>query len=149
MSQLECLENDREVDYLVCDMKANFSALAVLCAQLNSSDPDVEVLQHMVAKFASAVCTFTDNSMPSCEYLMRCYDHTWLDHVMNKTKELTELHVSLALLCSKFLEANSKFVEAVLRRLPSGGTRRTNMSHLALVQGFLKCVACSYVVRHT
>jgi hypothetical protein len=52
-------------------------------------------------------------------------------------------------LASKFLEANIKFVKAVLRWLPGGGTCRANMSHLPLVQGFLKCVACFYMVRHT
>jgi hypothetical protein len=68
---------------------------------------------------------------------------------VNQTKELTELHMSLDLLSSKFLETNNKLVKAVLRRLPGGGTHRANMSHLPLVQGFLQYVACSYVVRHT
>jgi hypothetical protein len=80
---------------------------------------------------------------------MKFYDHRWLDHVVNQTKELTELHMSLALLSSKFLEANNKFVKAVLRRLPGRGMRKGNMSHVPLVQGFLKCISCSYVVRHT
>jgi hypothetical protein len=103
--QLERSENDREVGYLVRDLNAIFAALAELYAQLNSSDPDVEVLEHTVAKFRSAVYTFTDNSMPPCAYRMKFYDHDWLGHV-NQTKELTELHMSLALLSSKFLEAN-------------------------------------------
>jgi hypothetical protein len=68
---------------------------------------------------------------------------------VNQTKELRELHMSLALLSSKFLEANNKCVKAVLRRLPGGGTHKANMSHLPLVQGFLMCIACSYVVRRT
>jgi hypothetical protein len=80
---------------------------------------------------------------------MKFYDRAWLDHVVNQTKELTELHMSLALLYSKFLEANNKFVKAVLRRLPGGGTRRANRSQMPLVEGFLKCFACSYVVGHT
>jgi hypothetical protein len=66
MPQLERLENDREVGYLVRDLKAMFAALAELYVQLNSSEPDVEVLQHTFAKFRSAVRTFTDNSMPPC-----------------------------------------------------------------------------------
>jgi hypothetical protein len=147
MPQLERLENDREVGYSVRDLKAIFAALAELYAKLNPSDPDVEVLQHTVTKFRPDVRTFTD--MPPCVYRMKFYDHAWLDHVVNQTKELTELHMSLALLSSKFLEANNTFVKAVLRRLTGGGTRRANMSHLPLVQGLLKCVACSYVVRHT
>jgi hypothetical protein len=130
-------------------LKAILAALAELYAQLNSSDPDVEVLQHTVAKCRLAVRTFTDNSMPPCAYRMKFYDHAWLDHIVNQTKELTELHMSLALLSSKFLEAHNKFAKAVLRRLPGWGTCRANMSHLPLVQCFLKCVACSYVVRHT
>jgi hypothetical protein len=149
MQLLECLGKDREVGGLVRDLKTTFEALAELYAQLNSSDPDVEALQHTQAKFRSAVRTFADNSMPPCAYRMKFYDHAWLDHVVSQTKELRELHMSLALLSSKFLEANNKCVKAVLRRLSGGGTRKANMSHLPLVQGFLKCGACSYVVRHT
>jgi hypothetical protein len=63
-------------------------------------------------------------------YRMKFYDHAWLDHVVNQSKALTELHMSLDLLSSKFLEANYKFVKAVLRRLPDGGMRRANRSHL-------------------
>jgi hypothetical protein len=40
MLQLERLENDREVGYLVCDLNAIFAVLAELYEQLNSSDPD-------------------------------------------------------------------------------------------------------------
>jgi hypothetical protein len=75
MPQLERLENDREVGYLVRDFKAIFAVLAELYAQLNSSEPDVEALQHTVTIFRSAVCTFTDNSMPPCAYCMRFYDN--------------------------------------------------------------------------
>jgi hypothetical protein len=74
MRQLERLVNDREVGYLVRGLKAIFAALAELHAQLNSFESVVEVLQHTVAKFRSAVCTFTDNSMPLCAYCMRFYD---------------------------------------------------------------------------
>jgi DNA mismatch repair ATPase MutS len=64
MQLLECWVKDREVGGLVHDLKTTFEALAELYAQLNSSDLDVEVLQHTQAKFRSAVRTFADNSMP-------------------------------------------------------------------------------------
>jgi hypothetical protein len=64
---------------------------------------------------------------------MKVYDHAWLDHIVNQTKELTELHMSLALLYSRLLEANNKFAKAVLRRLPGGGTGKAKMSYLPLV----------------
>jgi hypothetical protein len=80
---------------------------------------------------------------------MKFYYHAWLDHKVNQTKELTELHMSLGMLFSELLEANNKFAKAVLRRLPGGGMRKAKMSYLPLVHGFLKCIACSYVVRHT
>jgi hypothetical protein len=91
MPQLERLENDREVGYLVRDLKAIFTALAEIYAQLNSSDLGVEVLQHMVAKFRSAVRTFTDNSMPPCAYRMKLYDHAWLDYVVNHVDDIAAL----------------------------------------------------------
>jgi hypothetical protein len=87
--------------------------------------------------------------MPPCVNRMKFYDQAWLDQIVNHTKGLTELHMSLALLSSKLLEANNKFVKAVLRRLPGGGTHKAKLSYLPLVQGFLKCIACSYVIRHT
>jgi hypothetical protein len=68
---------------------------------------------------------------------------------VNQTKELTELHMSLALLSSKFHEANNKFMKSALRRLIGEGTGYANISHLPLVQGFLKCIACSHVPQHT
>jgi hypothetical protein len=71
------------------------------------------------------------------------------DASVNQTEALQEHQMSLALLPSEFLEANNKCVKAVLRQLPGGGTRKESMSHLPLVQGFLRCFACSYVVRHT
>jgi hypothetical protein len=87
---------------------------AELYVQLKSSDPDVEVVQHTVAKFRSAVCAFTHR--PPCAYRMKFYDHAWLEHVVNQTKELTELLMSLALLSSKFLEANNRFERLGLHR---------------------------------
>lgn len=45
---------------------------------------------------------------------MKFDDHAWLGHVLNQTKRLREQHMSLALLSSMFLEANTKFVKAVL-----------------------------------
>jgi predicted metal-dependent enzyme (double-stranded beta helix superfamily) len=65
MQLLECLGKDREVGGLVRDLKTTFEALAELYAQLNSSDPDVEVLQHTQAKFRLAVRTFADHA-PLC-----------------------------------------------------------------------------------
>jgi hypothetical protein len=98
-------------------------------------------MQHTEAKFRAAVRTLANNSMPPCGYRMKFYDHAWLEHIVNQTKELTELHMSLALLSTKLLEAKNKFVKAVLRWLPGRGTRKAKMSYL---QGFLKCIACSY-----
>jgi hypothetical protein len=60
-----------------------------LYAQLNFSDPDVEVMKHTQAKFRAAVRTFANNSMPHCACWMNrsyVYDHSWLDHIVNQTK---------------------------------------------------------------
>jgi hypothetical protein len=63
---------------------------------------------------------------------MKFYYHAWLDHIVNQTKELTELHMSLGMLSSELLEANNEFAKAVLRRLPGGGMRKAKMSYLPL-----------------
>jgi hypothetical protein len=52
-------------------------------------------------------------------------------------EELKKHHMSLALLFSKFLEANNRCVKAVLRQIPGGVARKESMSHSPLVQGFL------------
>jgi hypothetical protein len=41
---------------------------------------------------------------------------------VNQTNELTELHMSLALLSSKFPEENNKLMKSALRRLTGEGT---------------------------
>jgi hypothetical protein len=124
---LELLEKDRDIAYLVRDLKAIFAALAALYAQLNSSEPDVQVWKQTEATFRKAVQSFVDNPMPSCAYRLKFYDHAWLEHVVNQTEALQKHQMSLALLSSKFLEANNKCVKAVLRQLPGGGTHKASM----------------------
>jgi hypothetical protein len=52
------LGKGREAGCLVRDLKTIFEALAELYAQLISSGPGVEILQHMEAKFGAAFRTF-------------------------------------------------------------------------------------------
>jgi hypothetical protein len=98
---LELLEKDGDVAYMVRDLKAIFAVLASLCEQLDSSEPDVEVLKQTEAKFRGAVQSFTDNPMPPCEYRLKFYDHAGLAHVVKRTEVLKKHHMSLALLACK------------------------------------------------
>jgi hypothetical protein len=78
---------------------------------------------------------------------MKIYDHALMSHVCRQTKKLLPLELSLAVLSSKFLEANKEVAKAVMRRLPGGGVRQPGGEHLPLVQGFKRCHAVSCVVR--
>jgi hypothetical protein len=44
-----------------------------------------------------------------------------INHIVDMSKVLKERGLSLAVVSSKFLEANNKVVKAVMRRLPGGG----------------------------
>jgi hypothetical protein len=63
---------------------------------------------------------------------------------------LKEQGLSLALVSSKILEATNKVFKAAMRCLPGGGKRRDGLyAQLALVQGFNRCLAASFVKRQS
>jgi hypothetical protein len=60
-------------------------------------------------------------SAVACRYRLKFYDHAVINHSIDMSKVLKERGPSLAVVSSKFLEANNKVVKAIMRRLPGGG----------------------------
>jgi NADH:ubiquinone oxidoreductase subunit E len=67
--------------------------------------------------------------------------------MVDMSKVLKEHGRSLAVVSSKFLEANNKVVKAIMRRLPGRGRRTSSFAHLPLVQGLKRCITASCVRR--
>jgi hypothetical protein len=133
---------------LVQDLKTVFEALAVVHRQVSIPDPDVNVLKVAVAAFARSIPTFTgEHTLAPLQYRMKFYDHAVLKHVVPMTEELLTKGVSLAVVSSRFLEANNKVVKGCLRRLP--GRRNRGQERTAICPwcrpcvGALPCLKCN------
>jgi hypothetical protein len=86
-------------------------------------------------------------SARTCRYRLKFYDHAVINHIVDMSKVLKERGLSLAVVSSKFLEANNKVVKAIMRRLPGWGRHTGSCAHLPLVQGLKRCIAASRVCR--
>lgn len=148
-SGIEALKKDPEVSQLVGDLIGIFDNLSTVHKQVSIPNPDLQALRAAKTAFLSRVKTFEFEGTPApCRYRLKFYDHAVISHVCDMSAALKEQGLSLAVVSSKFLEANNKVVKAVMRRLPGGGKRRDgSYAHLPLVQGLKRCVAASFVKR--
>ena len=133
------------VEHLMCV----FSALSIVHKQVSIAQPDLGMLERACDSFKKYMTVFTsENVLKPCAYRMKFYDHAVISHVVKQSSLLAAQGMSLAVVSSKFLEANNKVVEAVMRRLPGGSTKRDGRnSHLPVVQALRRCVASSFVAR--
>jgi hypothetical protein len=142
------LEKDDTVGVVVRDLKGVFAALSVVHKQVSIPDPDLDAMQKASQSFASCARTFEFGGTPRpCRYRLKFYDHAVINHIVDMSKVLKERGLSLAVVSSKFLEANNKVVKAIMRRLPGGGRHTGSCAHLPLVQGLKRCIAASRVRR--
>jgi hypothetical protein len=134
---------------IVHELRACLEALAVVHQQVSIARPDIGVLEAAVKNFKGSLLFFFSPATPApCRYTPKFYDHAILDHIVDQCKQLSKYGLLLAMLSSKFLEANNNIVKAVLRRLPGGGQRREGShAHLPLVQGLKKCIVMGWVSR--
>lgn len=147
-SGLAELEKDDEAAAIVNDLKSTLEALGRVHQQVSIAKPDVAVMEQAVKQFGVSHKRFTSpQCLAPCRYRMKFYDHAILQHLLEQTRELGKFGMSLAMVSSKFLEANNKVVKAVMRRLPGGGRSRAGHAHLPLVQGLKRCIAMATIGR--
>jgi hypothetical protein len=141
--------DDHEARELIRHLKNVFCALSEVHKQVSSANPSIPALQRARDVFSVSVDVFEKQTTPlPCRYRLKFYDHAVLEHVVPMSKQLKSKGLSLAVVSSKFLEANNKVVKAVMRRLPGGGKRRDGtFAHLPLVQGLKRCIAAGHVRR--
>lgn len=148
-SGMAALQQDPEVRELVQELRRVFAALSEVHKQVSIPKPSMSTMRKASHEFASSVKIFEFEGTPQpCRYRLKFYDHAVIDHILDMSKLLQKQGLSLAIVSSKFLEANNKVVKAVMRRLPGGGQRRDgSFAHLPLVQGLKRCIAASHARR--
>jgi hypothetical protein len=146
-SGIKALEDDPAVKNLVQDLKSTFEALAVVHQQVNKAQPNMEELKVAIDGFSTSVKSFVHaGTLKPCRYKLMFYDHALMSHAVEMSEELAKN--SLAVVSSRFLEANNKVVKAVMKRLPGGAVRRSGShAHLPLVHGLKKRIALAHVSR--
>jgi hypothetical protein len=118
--------------------------------EINRHTPDLKAMEKVAKQFEESSREFVcEGVLAPFAYRINFYDNALMRHVCRQTKKLLPLKLSLAVLSSKFLEANNKVAKAVMRRLPEAGVRQPGREYLPLVQGFKRCHAVSCVVRYT
>jgi hypothetical protein len=111
---------------LVQELRRVFAALLEVHKQVSIPKPSMSTMRKASHEFASSVKFFEFEGTPQpCRYRLKFYDHAVIDHILDMSKLLQKQGLSLAIVSSKFLEANYKVVKAVMRRLPGGVTQCT------------------------
>jgi hypothetical protein len=59
-----------------------------------------------------------------CQMQRNTNEHVIVDHLMAQTAQLQQMGLSLAVMSSRYLEANNKTVKRRFKTLPSGGVKR-------------------------
>jgi hypothetical protein len=143
------LQADSKVANIMRVLKAVLDTLSEIHRQLSIPEPDLEVLSAAVETLKNQVGTFElHGTRAPCRYRLKFYDHAVMAHVCDMAAVLKANGLSLALVSSKFLDANKTVVKAIMARLPGGGMHKDcSFAHLPLVHGFNRCIATSLVKR--
>lgn len=105
-------------------LQGAFKALADVRLQLYSINVDLVALEVSCADYTRHLRVLTDKGNPHpCRTTFKVYDHAIECHVVGQTRELKKTGLSLAMVSSRYLEANNKTVKAISKRLSGGGQR--------------------------
>jgi hypothetical protein len=131
-SSLAKLKDDKEAGEVIRSLLDVWEALcdmhAIVSAHPNDTHEAERVLEEAVHKFCKGLDTL-DFDKPGgtpkpCQLHRRTYEHIITDHLIKQTVGLHKMGLSLALMSSRYLEANNKVVKSRYKSLPGGGRQR-------------------------
>lgn len=133
----------------VAAMKDAWGALSSIHKQINMHPANIGVLEEAVSEFRAAVLTLEFPATPSPFRLKRkFYEHAILDHLLTQVRALQSMGLSMAIVSSRFLEANNRTVKARVHTLPGGGRKvEGEYCHDALFLSFTYLTERNFVQR--
>jgi hypothetical protein len=129
---LERLKADKEAGEVVKSLLKVWEALSSIHSLVNIHPDDFAKaerrLDSAIKKYKEGLATLEfdrPGATPKpCQMQRNTYEHVIVDHLMAQTAQLHQKGLSLALMSSRYLEANNKTIMRRYKSMPGGGVKR-------------------------